>query len=337
MTGSNQMFAGSADLGRVLTSLPMTCLDVGARLGFTEDLLPLAPMVDADGFEPDVEECERLNAQASTGGHPWRSLRYLSTALGPAGQNQVLNLYRQRGCSSLLTADKPLADRFSRGDYFELDATVPLATQPLDDVAQDHDFANAVFLKIDVQGFEAEVFKSGAQLLGGSLLAIRAEVSFIPIYQGQPLFGDIAEHLRQYNFIPMGFEELHHWRRSTKVKHPRLAPGPTPYSRGQMIHGDVVFFRDPETMADNSPDEIDAMLKSAFLALAYEYVDHAAAIFSRPNVARALTERFGIDPETAISDVSQNMARRAAARGRISRWQDLRGRVKDRIGNLGAT
>jgi hypothetical protein len=148
-TDSVPTFAGSAALGRVLNELPMVCLDVGARLGFTADLLPLAPRVDAVGFEPDTEECVRLNAQASTGTHPWRSLRYLPTALGPAGQNQVLNLYRQRGCSSLLTADRALADRFSRGDYFELDATVPLATQPLDDVAQEHDFTNAVFLKIE--------------------------------------------------------------------------------------------------------------------------------------------------------------------------------------------
>jgi hypothetical protein len=176
------------------------------------------------------------------------------------------------------------------------------------------------------------VFKSGPQLLGDSLLAIRAEVSFVPVYEGQPLFGDIAEHLLRYNFIPMGFEELHHWRRRTKVKHPRLSPGTTPYSRGQMIHGDVVFFRDPETMTDNSPDAINALLKTAFLALAYEYVDHAAAIFSRPNVAGALSEQFGIDWEAAISKVSQFMARDAAARGRASRWRDFRGRVKDRFG-----
>ena len=60
-------------LGRLLDDLSLVCLDVGARRGFTADLLPLARAVQAIGFEPDREECDRLNDDAGHGTHPLRA------------------------------------------------------------------------------------------------------------------------------------------------------------------------------------------------------------------------------------------------------------------------
>ena len=322
---------GSHVLNRILGDLHLTCLDVGARRGFTDDLLPIAGAVEAVGFEPDPEECADLNTRATSQLHPWRSLRYVPVALGPSG-SRTLNLYRQRGCSSLLEADQDLARRFARSDYFEPEGSVQLVTVPLDEAAQRYGLTDAVYMKIDVQGYEDQVFASGPQLLAGSLLAIRTELSFIPLYKNQPLFGDIADQLRKYGFSPMGFEELHHWRRRTKVKHPRIAPGPIPYSRGQIVHGDVLFLRDPETLPDDSIASIERLLIAAFLAMTYQYLDHTADIFMRPQVSRYLAEHYQCNVESVLIEASASLRRRHRANARRIRIQNFKHWARRKLG-----
>ena len=181
---------------------------------------------------------------------------------------------------------------------------------PLDKAASHFGFHDAVYMKIDVQGAELNVFRSGPELLAKNLLAIRIEVSFLPLYHGQPLFSDIDKHLREYGFTPMAFLELHHWRRLTKRKEPDLAPGPIPYSRGQMVHGDVLYFRNPDSMPDDTSEEVQALLRAAFLALAYGYVDHASIILDRPNVAEYLSSKYGFDGKKGLSDASGALLKR---------------------------
>ena len=149
-----RLFSGTPEFRRLLADLPLTALDIGARRGFAEDLLPLAPAVDAIGFEPDADECARLNAEAASKPHAWRSLRFVPVALGPGDGEATLHLYRQRGCSSLLEAVPELAAEFSRGDDYVLEGTMPVGMMPLDGAATAYDFCDAAYMKIDVQGFE---------------------------------------------------------------------------------------------------------------------------------------------------------------------------------------
>lgn len=301
----HETFLGSHDFTRVLQDLEFTCLDVGARGGFVDDLRPLSPYVNAIGFEPDEQECERLNATlaAQEKTHPWRSLRYIPVALGKNGRERILNIYHKRGCSSFFEADIPLAKAFGRDDNFLLEGQVCLTPETLDKAARLYDFSDVVFLKTDVQGAELEIFRSASRLLNRQILAIRTEVEFIPLYKEQPLFSEIEMHLRKKGFIPMGFVQLHHWRRSTRRKHPQLDSGPIPYSRGQIVHGDMLFFRDPRQMPDDTPEAIAALLKMAFLAITYEYVDHAVALLKRPAVLQYLT-RYNIDVDAELHEVS---------------------------------
>ena len=320
----------SEPLQRLLTGLRFTCLDVGARRGFTTDLLPIASAVDAVGFEPDREEADRLNGEAARARHPWRSLRFLPVALGPAGA-KVLHLYRQRGCSSILEADVAAAARFSRDDYFVLDGDVDLTTVPADEALRQHQVTHPVYMKIDVQGYELEVFRTAGGMLADSLLAIRCEVSFIPLYKDQPLFGDIAGFLRPFGFVPMGFQELHHWRPSTRVKY-HDAPGPIPAARGQLVHGDVLFLRDAHTMPDQGDAATGALLKLAFLALTYGYVDHAVPILRRPALAPWLRDHGVPDAVAALAPASRWWGR-LDRRNRRSRWLlDMRRTLKFRLG-----
>ena len=299
-----------ADFGfaPLLDALPLTCLDVGARGGFTADLLPLAQAVHAIGFEPDEEECARLNA-APGGASPWRSLRFVPVALGKAEETRRLNIYRKRGCSSLLSADADLAGLYGRDPYYILDGTLDVPTTTADAAAGHYGFKDAAFFKLDVQGAELEILEGAQELLREALVALRVEVSFVPIYRGQPLFADIDQALHQHDFFPMRFLELHPWRRSSKAKLPNLAEGPFPYSEGQMIHGDLLYLRSPESLPDGSDAGVERLIRAALLALAYGLIDHALAIFDRPQVRAMLQSRFGMDARDTTSALSKHLAR----------------------------
>nr|WP_249593332.1 FkbM family methyltransferase [Escherichia coli] len=56
-------------------------------------------------------------------------------------------------------------------------------------------------LKIDTQGSELNILVGGEQVLNNTL-CIQLEVSFIPLYEGQPSFGEIDVYLRKHGFLP---------------------------------------------------------------------------------------------------------------------------------------
>ncbi len=297
---------------KLLNNLELTCLDVGARGGFLQDLLPIAPAVRAIGFEPDAKECERLNS-ADAPNKVWRSLRFLPEALGKATETRTLNIYRKRGCSSLYEADSRLAERFQRDDYYLLDDTVEVATTTADEASITYGFEDAAFLKLDVQGAELEILSGSQNLLRNSLVGLRMEVSFMPIYLNQPLFADIDQALRRYDFFPARFLELHPWRRFSRVKLPNLDNSPYPYSEGQIIHGDVLYLRWPESLPDQGEAEVERLIRAAIIALAYGMIDHGRAIFQRPAVKAMVLSRYGIDPLASTSSVSRFLARRSGS------------------------
>jgi FkbM family methyltransferase len=312
----------------------MTCIDIGARGGITRDLLPIAPAVDAVGFEPDAAECQRLNAGAASDPGPWRSLRFIPVALSESGGARTLHLTRRRGTSSMLQAVPAVAEKFMRGEYFVVDEDVKIETVPLNSVVDEHGLGEAVYLTIDVEGMEMEIFRSASRILGGNLLAIRCEVSFLQGRLGQPSFGEIESHLRGFGFVPMGFPEMHHWRRLTRRKHPIPAKGAIPYSKGQLAHCDVLFYRDPDQLADDTPVAVEHLLRAAFLAMLYEHVDHAHAIMMRPPVAAHLSSHYAIIVEQELSKVSRHLASRYRANLWRRRWIAMKGRIGRSLGLL---
>lgn len=294
------------DILAIASDLQITCLDIGARGGVIEDLLSLGKLINAIGFEPDPAECELLNSKVENN-KIWRSLRYIPAALGKGGSG-ILNLYRQRGCSSLLQADESLASQFRREEYYLLDDQVELETIQLDKAAEKYGFEDASYIKIDIQGGELDVFKSGSRLLEDEIFAIRTEVSFLPIYKGQPLIWDIADYLAGKGFVPVGFPEIHEWRRLTKTKLPRLSRGDFPYSKGQLVHGDVLFFKDPSLLLSDSDESIKRCIKGALIAAAYGYIDYAYVLLSKQKVSEYMRDRYGIEVDKFLSGISKKAA-----------------------------
>jgi FkbM family methyltransferase len=267
-------FFGSKKMAELLrTVAPLQSLDIGARGVPAKTMVAMAWAVDAIGFEPDTEECARLNAfYAEPSNNPFRHVRFFPVALGHEGKDRTLYLTKHRGSSSLLPPIEGCTAEFMRGDYGAVERTVTLDTVPLDGFLRGNNLEGTVHLKVDVEGLELEILQSAPDLLSSSLLAVDAEVGFMQDRVGQPFYGEIETFLRDYNFAPLGFTELHCWRRLTKSKYPKKCKGPVPFSRGQIVHGNMLFMKTPKAVFEQSPGQI---LAAAFIAMNYGYLDHA--------------------------------------------------------------
>ncbi|MGH9086443.1 MAG: FkbM family methyltransferase [Acidimicrobiales bacterium] len=193
---------------RTASGVPITVIDVGARWGIAERWAQLAPDVRILGFDPDEEECERLNAAAVAAGD--RTVTYVPVALGASRGTAILHTTREPACSSLyppigaLTEAVPeLAGAIATGAI-----EVPIVT--LDEWCAEHHVEIVDVLKLDTQGSELGVLQ-GAERTLASVQLLEIEVEFNPIYEGQPLFGDVDRFLRDRGFLLWRLDNLVHY------------------------------------------------------------------------------------------------------------------------------
>jgi hypothetical protein len=108
------------------------------------------------------------------------------------------------------------------------------ATRRLDDIVE----IDAMdYLKIDVQGSELAIFRGGRRRLAEAV-AVQAEVSFLPLYKHQPVYGEIDLELRGLGFLPHAFAAI-----NRRMIWPMV--GADPYAAiHQLLEADAVYVRD---------------------------------------------------------------------------------------------
>mgnify|MGYP001231258167 CR=1 FL=1 len=288
----NKRLFVDSELNVIGKKVGLTAIDVGARGGVNLDLSPVASSVDYFGFEPDPKECAALNEQQVD--VPWKSSCYLPYALSDAEKNLTLNLYSKAGCTSCYEALPERGALFSRGDYYHEVGQVQIPSVRLDQLVDQQQLQAPDFIKIDVQGMEIEVFEGAGTILNLNTVAIRSEVCFYELYKGQPLFGDIDAYLRERNFVAMHFSEMHEWRRLTKSKKPYTKGCEITYSKGQLMHADVLYLQQPEGMRVDTEADVHRLVRLGLVAVCYDQFDHASAAFSRPEV-REFCRQINVD------------------------------------------
>ena len=83
-------------------------------------------------------------------------------------------------------------------------------TVALDDLAARGELPRPVdFLKIDTQGSELEILRSGEALVLDGLLGVAVEVEFRELYRDQPRFSEIEQYLRGRGFDLLLLEPAH--------------------------------------------------------------------------------------------------------------------------------
>jgi FkbM family methyltransferase len=161
-------------------------------------------------FEPLSEAFGRLEALAA--GDPQWECRRL--ALGPAPGMADLNVAGNSSSSSLL----PMTERHLQGapesafvgtervEVAPLDALRGTMWQPGD----------KIFLKLDVQGYEQSVLEGARETLA-DVRVLQAELSLVPLYEGQVLMPELAERLRQAGFVLVALDSVFSDPRSAEL------------------------------------------------------------------------------------------------------------------------
>jgi FkbM family methyltransferase len=177
---------------------PVLVIDVGANGGqFALATLEASTEARIVSFEPLAAPCERFMRAIDD-----RRVALRAIALGSKSGEATINVSRADDSSSILEITD-LQDRLFPGTARV--GTEVVAVSTLD--AEFDDVPPRTLLKIDVQGYELEVLRGGARLLG-SIDWVLCEVSFLELYAGQPAASDVIECLREHGLRLTGVPHL---------------------------------------------------------------------------------------------------------------------------------
>ncbi len=230
---------------------PIRIVDVGALRvsGAPEPYEPILQYaaVEITGFEPDANECNRLNDPR----HPER--KYFPYAIGD-GRKRTFHLTNVPMTSSLYEPNTELLSLFHNIDNItRVISRTEVETRRLDDIPE---VLGTDYLKVDVQGAEVDVFNGAANLLC-EVVMVHTEVEFVPLYRDQPLFSDVDHALRRHGFQFHCFDSV-----AGRAFKPMIFDNDINKPRRQMLWANAVYMKDFMAL-EKLPDE--KLLKLAIL------------------------------------------------------------------------
>ena len=167
-----------------------TVVDVGANKGqFALLAIGAFPGAAIYRFEPLKEPAARLRKMLGA------EVRLFETAIGPSKRKGIIYVSRRPDASSLLPIAKQ--SEIFPGTELKEERIIPIAR--LTKYLSSEDVKSPALLKIDVQGYELEVLK-GCDPLLSLFRFVYVEASFIELYQGQALAGDVILYLVHRDF-----------------------------------------------------------------------------------------------------------------------------------------
>lgn len=167
-----------------------TVIDGGAAGGATiRRIREVFPRAVIHAFEVLPQRLEQLHRKFD--GDPAVTIH--AAALGDAAEQLSFHITANRDSSSALRPAE--VARARHGDAVAVTQTITVDQVRLDDAIP----GETHLLKLDLQGYELAALRGAERLLQRTPLVL-CEVEFVPLYEGQPLFGDIAAHLQQRGY-----------------------------------------------------------------------------------------------------------------------------------------
>ena len=198
-----------------------------------------------------------MNSEASEG------IKYYPYALGKANEKKKLYNTQAPMCTSLYKPNEKLISLYNNLDFAYLKNETEIETITLDNFISKNTIDNLDFIKIDTQGSELDIFNGGKNSLK-NVVKIICEVEFVPIYEDQPLFGDVNKFLNDNGFMFNKFLGL-----SGRALKP-LILNKDPNKASQHMWSDAVFIKNIEVIQNLSDEKL---LKLSILSAAYFSMD----------------------------------------------------------------
>ncbi len=229
----------------------VTIADIGAN---PINPAPYQALLDAGlcrvvGFEPNKDAYDALMKTAT------KHETYFNLAAGQAG-TRTLHLYPASGFSSLFPLDADALDHFGKFQNQLGKATaIDVDLAPLDSI---DDLPPIDLLKMDVQGAELEIIKTGPKKLRHACAMI-LETRMYRIYDGEPTWRALDGHMARKGFQLHKFMSLSQFAFGNPFQDLVRMPN----MRNQLLDGDAVYILGAKKFAKMTDAQL---LKSAVLA-----------------------------------------------------------------------
>lgn len=281
-------------------------IDIGARGGAGGLWAPFAGFCDVIGFDPDEQECARLNAEPDNAHY-----RFYPYAVGMTDGRRDFHITQFPYSSGFYRGNPQWMDRFPF-TTLKVRSTIQVDAVSLDTFAAREAVDRVDFIKVDVEGAELDVLRGAARMLAEcGVMGIKTEFWWDPVIKGQPSFAELDTFLRQAGFRFFD-AQLHRYPRQTLPAgrldgrrkddgHTEVALDPRPF--GQAFTGDALYFRDPVGERIEGRTTIswtwDRLLRLCGLFDVFDYGDCAIEILE--HFRDSLAEHCAVDEAIDLS------------------------------------
>jgi len=280
---------------------PLGLVDVGCRWGFADAWESLAGVVRLVGFDPDAGECAQLRDR-----YAGRSnVEVVARGLDAKAARRVVHLTAEPACSSFFPPDRTVIDHVADLAVMRPVGNAEIETGTLDEWLQETDWGPADYIKLDVQGAEADVLLGSTRALADTVV-MEIEVEFNALYTGQPLFADVDSLARSRGFQLWRLSNLAHYVRDGAPPHAPIAD--VHYCDSRPVHwdspGGQLFWAHALYVADDVVEctslTWQRLLRAGCIAGAIGL--HDLALHAWMGASRAAPEPSSSQVRTAISD-----------------------------------
>src|SRR2546422_5125584 len=242
---------------------PFHIVDVGASGGIDPRWRGLGAGLRAILFEPDPREVADLKAMA-----PGNDL-VLNAALSDEAKVVEFHLCKEQMVSSVYLPNFPFLKRFPEAERFEVQETINIHADTLDNQLRVANISRVDFIKVDAQGHGLPILRGALDTLR-NVLGLELEVEFAPIYKDQPLFAEMHTFVTQQGFELYDLKR-HFWKRTDDRGQYRAG-------KGQLVFGDALYFRSPEAVCAAADVSGEKLVHAVLAYLAYGYTDLAVTV-----------------------------------------------------------
>ena len=237
----------------------ITLMDVGAADGLSNTWKQISKNIHYVAFEPD----ERSDIDKNI--NNFGKIEIFRKALWNSNDPIQFNLTKKEQNSSCYKPNYIFLQNFPNVQRFEIVEILDVIPTKITDL----NLNNIDFIKLDIQGGELNVLKGTGNILFNTI-GLEIEVEFLELYKNQPIFGDLINYLKEYNFEFFDFTTLTKWERDNLHS-----------ESGQCIFADALFLKTPENLIKNTSTNNNIYItKYIIICLIYNKLDLIIVLIS---------------------------------------------------------